>query len=298
MTEKIYYTINENTKTIHLTQSAGFFSCCSVRLNSIVTYFNLYGEFPKTVDSSHQFFLYKLSEREHEDVTFDFFEKPTNPPQPNPPTPNPPTPNPPKVDYLERYQFSQYKNLDYSGITPFIIRYFSPVIKIRTFMEMIEKKYNIKHTNTCVLFYRGNDKATETRLPEYEEYVKVARGIMAENPNVRFLVQSDETEFIDYIFQELGGAGEVEGADGTAVERVVLFKDEIRHINKKTHNSVDNINIADSKDTNYFYSKLYLAITVIMSRCNWVVCNTGNCSIWIALYRGTSAGIIQLGEII
>jgi len=30
-----------------------------------------------------------------------------------------------------------------------------------------------------------------------------------------------------------------------------------------------------------------------MSKCKYVVCNGGNCDIWIALYRVSSGGIIQ-----
>ena len=35
----------------------------------------------------------------------------------------------------------------------------------------MEKKYNINYNNICVLFYRGNDKITETLLCNYNEYL-------------------------------------------------------------------------------------------------------------------------------
>lgn len=41
------------------------------------------------------------------------------------------------------------------------------------------------------------------------------------------------------------------------------------------------------RDTNPLFSKYYLAITIIMSKCKYVICGSGsgNCSLWIALYR-------------
>ena len=64
---------------------------------------------------------------------------------------------------------------------------------------------------------------------------------------------------------------------------------EIRHMYKK-NNTVDKVN----KEQNYDYSLKYLAITLIMSKCKYVVCNTGNCSIWIVFFRNNTDNIIQL----
>ena len=66
------------------------------------------------------------------------------------------------------------------------------------------------------------------------------------------------------------------------------FKDEIRHM-KKQVNTVDVV----FQDKNYIFSKYYLAITIIMSKCKYIICGSGNCSIWIMLYRGNSNNICQ-----
>ena len=44
---------------------------------------------------------------------------------------------------------------------------------------------------------------------------------------------------------------------------------------------------------NYAKATLALAITIIMSKCKYIVCTTGNCSIWIMLYRGNVDNIFQ-----
>jgi len=66
------------------------------------------------------------------------------------------------------------------------------------------------------------------------------------------------------------------------------FKDEIRHM-KKCDTTVDYV----MRDNILDFSKKYLAITIIMSKCKFIICGSGNCSMWIALYRNNSEGIIQ-----
>jgi hypothetical protein len=44
------------------------------------------------------------------------------------------------------------------------------------------------------------------------------------------------------------------------------------------------------------YSQYYLAITMIMSKCKFVLCTNGNCSLWIVLFRGNSDNIFHLYE--
>jgi len=47
------------------------------------------------------------------------------------------------------------------------------------------------------------------------------------------------------------------------------------------------------KDTNSIFSKYYLAITIIMAKCNYIVCSSGNCSIWTMFYRGNAENVFQ-----
>lgn len=68
----------------------------------------------------------------------------------------------------------------------------------------------------------------------------------------------------------------------------IIFNDEIRHINK-CNNTVDKI----MKDKNNEFSKYYLAITIIMSKCKYIICGSGNCLLWIMLYRNNSNNICQ-----
>jgi len=245
--------------------NAGFFSCCSMRLDELVKFYNKYKEFPKLVDSSEQFNWYKPAGRENESITADYFEesdsmiKYTGP-----------------VQYEHWYQYTDYKKLNYKRITPFIHKYFSPAKDVRTFVELLEAKYSIDYTNLGVLFYRGNDKITETANASYQDYLDRARKIQMANPKIRFLIQSDETEFIETMMSKL-------------LYPAFFMGDEIRHI-KKSINTVDKV---WTRDENYIFSQLYLAITIIMSKAKYIICGSGNCSIWICLYRGHAEGLQQ-----
>lgn len=179
------------------------------------------------------------------------------------------------IDFNIRTQFSNYQYIDYQNICPYIKKYFSPSLQIENIINSINSKYSVEYENTCVLFYRGNDKMTETRLCNYNEYVNFSKEIYKQNPNIKFLIQSDETEFIRY-FRNM------------YPHNSFYFKDEIRHISRQ-NNTVDKV----FKEQNSLYSKYYLAITIIMSKCKYVICGSGNCSIWIMFYRGNSNNVCQ-----
>ncbi len=247
------------------------FSCCSVKLQNIVEYIhNNNLKFPDLVDSSLLFDWYKENNKD-EDITFNYFEHYDN------------------INgiinlkscvnsngiLIEELQYQNYQLLDFDNIKPVITKYFSPSNNILNIIQDIEKKYNIDYNNICVLFYRGNDKNRETLICDYSEYLIYANKILEINPNILFLIQSDETEFINFISERFPNNS-------------FYFNDEIRHVSK-CDSTVDII----MKDTNHIFSKYYLAITIIMSKCKYIICGSGNCSLWIILYRGNNNNVIQ-----
>lgn len=272
----LYLMIRDGSKSKHLsktnekfkssvisTHNAGFFSCCSVKLNDIVNYINLNKKLPNYVNSSAQFEWYK---KKKGDITYDYFEHYDNVNN---------TYINYNINYNHTHQFMNYSNLDYNHIIPVVKKYFTPSRHITHIVGTIEKKYNLIYHKICVLFYRGNDKVTETKLGNYNEYLNYAKLIMKINPSILFLIQSDETEFIDFMSNKLPNNS-------------FYFKDEIRHM-KKCNNTVDKV----MKSQNYEFSKYYLAITIIMSKCKYIICGSGNCSLWIMLYRKNSKNVIQ-----
>jgi len=243
--------------TLVVNHDSGFFSCCSMRLEKIVEYYNQYVQLPNSIDSSQQFLLYRPS------VCEDYFL------------------TVPTVRINQRtafenwYQFMNYTILQFSSLLPFVRKYFQPTPAIEAIVSTMEKKYTLDYKNLCVLFFRGNDKATETQLPSYNDYIVRGKAIQQANPKIRFIVQSDELEFVAAMKQAFGSS-------------IVVFTDEARMISKES-TSVDIV----FKKENHLYSKYFLAIVLILSKCRLIVCNSGNISLWIVLYRGSVEGVQQ-----
>lgn len=249
---------------IRIRHNAGFFSCCSVKLAKIVEFINSNKKLPERVDSSHQFKWYKNNMKC--DITFDYFEHYENKPDVDVVD---------SITYKDNHQFKAYANLDYNGLIPLVKKYFTPSTEINEIITNIEQKYDLVYENICVLFYRGNDKTTETKKCKYDEYLSYVDTLMKKNEKLVLLLQSDETEFIEFMTEKFP-------------DNSFYFRDEIRHM-KKCNSTVD----IKMRSTNYEFSKKYLAITVIMSKCKYVICGTGNCDMWIMFYRGNNENVIQ-----
>ena len=248
--------------------TAGFFSCSTICLENIVSYFNTHHKLPDILDRSYQYDLYKPVNNSS-DVSHIYFTETSDIIKYNGDI---------KITTSKsEQQFSDYRLINHSAIKPFIQRYFTPSALIQDIILMIKYKYKIDYNNTCVLFYRGNDKMRETNACSYDEIIQKARIVRANNPNITFLIQSDETEFIERMLHEFPGS--------------IYFNNEIRHM-KKCDSTVD----LQYVEKNPEYSMQFLAITCIMSKCKYIICNSGNCSLWIILYRGNSEGLYQYLE--
>ncbi len=248
-----------------------FFSCCSVRMGFLIEHINKYQKLPKILNSNKTFTMYK--DDKDTDITFNYFENYNNI----------------DISYncdkkiifnnfkgaFWNFQASNYHNFDYNITNSLVKKYFSPNNEIKNIINSIENKYNIDYSNTCCIFFRGLDKITETKLPDYNDYIKNIDNILFKNPNIKLLIQSDETEFLNFIEKKYPNNS-------------FYFKEEIRHINKS-------INLVDKVFDNIEkFSKNFLAITIIMSKCKYIICNGGtNVSAWIILYRGNSNNVIE-----
>jgi hypothetical protein len=253
---------------LKVSHEGGFFSCCSVRLYYLVLFFNKYKQLPYVFDTTGFYTWYKQNNSK-EDITYEYFKHYDDVPEKIEYTDD--------IDYHECYQYKDYPELDLKSLAPFIRKFYTPTDKIREIQKSIEDKYNLDFENTCVLFYRGNDKATEFKPPTFDTYLKYVNKILLNNPNIKFLVQSDETNFLNFMKSQ------------PFADKITIFYDEIRHMYKK-NNTVDKVN----KELNYEYSQKYLAITLIMSKCKHIVCNRGNCSIWMVFFRNNTDNIIEL----
>lgn len=249
------------------THNAGFFSCCSMKLENIVSYINSNKNLPEYVDSSKQFKFYK-KQNNNNDITYHYFIHYDNLQDTAIINPNN------HIHYTHTDQFIDYSKLDYDNIVPIVNRYFSPSNRINNIIHYMENKYNLVYNNICVLFYRGTDKKNEITLCPYDEYLQFTNMILNENPNTQFLIQSDEIAFIQFMKENFPNNS-------------ICFDDELGHFGGLSHLNINN------RDANYEFSNYFLALIIIMSKCKYIICGSGNCPMWIMFYRGHCKNVFQ-----
>lgn len=254
-----------DSNTLTITHNAGFFSCCQIRLEKILEFYNEHGVLPERIDSSKQFGYYKTAAMKERDTTSDYFlmkpvsqflelERST----------------PENISFIKKelkdaaqnveVQFSIYKHIDFDSISPLFRHYFSPSPQIMEVLNHLERKYRLNYSNLCTVYYRGTDKQLETNLASFEEFILKALQIKTHIPDIKFLLETDSREFRNLFLSK--------------------FPDSIYFLEVDIGNP--------------FVHSIYLLASVIaMSKTKIVVSSSGNVSLWTALYRGSADNIIQ-----
>jgi hypothetical protein len=187
-----HYEMNDSTLVIN--HSAGVFSCYTIRLEALLDYFRTYKRLPSVVDSSQQFMFYKDDPKD--DISSHFFETieefliPYNGKN--------------ATSEPTEHQFSDYSKLNYADVKPFVEKYFTPSISIREQVKRLERGLPWQYQSICGMRYRGTDKKVETNQPSYAELVLKAVKLKRKVPQLNFLIQSDEQDFLEYATRRLG----------------------------------------------------------------------------------------------
>lgn len=252
---------------LKINHNAGFFSCCTVKLHCIVQCVNLYKKLPDTVDSSEQFELYKKQAEKDKDITYNFFEHHDDMKNIEIQIP---------IDYIHQHQLIEYSQLDYERIYPIIKKYFTPSSNINENVNKLENRYSLDVNNTLAVYYRGTDKKIETKISPFEDFYNQILDVKKKaTEDLKILIQSDSAQFIDYI--------KAKNLDNI----IIIDENRTSYLDKGIHN--EHLN----DDTNYDDIVNFLSTVIIMSKCKYIICGSGNCSIWIMFYRGNSKNVIQ-----
>ena len=237
-----------------ISEGSGIFSCCTVRLEKILKYFNHFHKTPFLVDSSQQFSDYK---HEGEDISSELFGI-------NDEVHIDWSGRPLCITYsIDEQQFSNYGSLNFGDITPFIEKYFSPSRVVIDAMRNLSNLSNFNPANTCVIRFRGTDKELETIQPTYEEMLQKALSLKANYPDLRFAIQTDENKFRQYIFKNLG-------------DNCFTLEEAENNNQRSTHNYIQ------------FY-----AIILLLSKSKFIITTSGNGELWMLLFRGHASGVSQ-----
>ena len=257
-----YKTMNLFGRGRYGNPNAGFFCQCSVLLTSIIEYYKMNNKWPKNMDTSQQFEIYKPLNKKNQDIFEDIF----------------------KINYQitsmnsngyfhPDFHFGHY--WEFGGVTWEIYakpinRYFNPSDYVQSLIDKFINKYNINFMDTCAIYYRGTDKITEQELLLFEYIENRMEAIKKINNDIKFLVQSDQEEFINNIKEKHSD--------------IIIIEENITVTgNKGIHNTFKD-------DDNYKILLNFVATMFIMKDCNYVITGSGNCSLWLALLRSNSFG--------
>jgi len=252
---------NALQSVLNIEHNAGFFSCCHVRLEKIIQFYNNSGNLPERIDGSKQFTYYKTDAMKERDTTSDYFlVKPVSEfleVERNPAG---------NISFFKKElkdaeaQFSNYKDINFDSILPLFRHYFSPTPQIMEVLNHLERKYLLDYSNLCTVYYRGTDKQLETNLASFEEFILKALQVKRLVPGIKFLLETDSHEFRNLFLSKFP----------------------------------DSVYFSEVENKNPFVHSIYLLASVIaMSKTKIVVCSSGNVSLWTALYRGSANNIIQ-----
>jgi hypothetical protein len=249
-----------------VSHNAGFFSCCAGRLYYIIRFCNENRRLPEIVDCSKQFEMYKPDPLI--DVTYDFFQQYDSVYS--------------RIDMatyktipitLHNFQHSNYKTIDYGSIVPFCRKYFTPSEGIQEIYWKLIDKYNIDLDKCIGLYYRATDKGKETRIDSFERFYEKAMELYKDG--FQLLIQTDSTPFLEYMQDKCQG------------KNIVVIKEN------KTSNTNLGIHNENTAQQNHQEVQIFLATVILLSQCKYVVCTSGNVSVWIMYYRGGAKNTFQ-----
>jgi hypothetical protein len=246
--------------------SSGFFSCSSLILIYLFEYINKYHKLPLKIDTKNMLTIYQLHENHdvfkhcfyEKDITIDFKDKITFS----------------KTNH--EAQFSDYKQLRFDLLLPFIEKYYNPTEPIQSKIIKLKEKYNINNEKQyCGVFYRGNDKIKETQQPSYYEVTNKALELKKNNHDIIFIIQTDEYEFLKHFL--------------TIFPDSIYFT-EIPVINKQMTTIA---NIYQNNNNKLEILEYYIASIMIFSTLKHVICTYGNGELFMCFFRKNANGIIQ-----
>lgn len=175
-----------------------------------------------------------------------------------------------------RCQFDLYRFDVYNKVRD---RFFNPSDLILERKNFLINKYKFDPLKTISVLYRGTDKGTELKLGSPEEYLNVVKNILKNNPDFKVLLQTDQTQVIQYFYEQLG-------------DTLITFEETPSTTSNKVIWSLMEQSDKDSID----WSQWFDAALRCVSDCKYLVNHTGNVAFFANLYRGNVNKVYQFNE--
>jgi hypothetical protein len=173
-----------------------------------------------------------------------------------------------------------FKQLPLSDLCKAASIFFSPsqaVIKLANDMVISS---GVSPERSIAVFYRGTDKSVDgVKFAPVDEYIRAANEILQKSPaHLEIIVQTDQEQVRDTILAHFG-------------QRCRFFKDlPVTRGSAGIHQLKFGAELMMSRED---LAKRMIAITIILSKCAYVITSTGNVGAWIAIYRGTPSNLYQ-----
>jgi len=249
-----------------LRHDAGFFSVCTTALSSVLDLHRC-GIRTRGIDGSAVFADFR-DPGAPGDVYRRLFE----------PDAGVALPARPVVFSATRDNHGRYRELDFGALVPFVRRHFMPAAPVRQRQRDLLGRHGLDPARLVGLWYRGTDKHTEVAPADIQDYIALAERLLGADPALRLLVQTDQAQIRDAVVGHFGPRcvyfDEMPvTAGGTAVHRQDIAREY-------------------GMSRGDFASTL-LACVGVLARCRQLITHTGNIGLWLALYRGSAAGLHQ-----
>jgi hypothetical protein len=181
-----------------------------------------------------------------------------------------PLPDPNKCQF-DLYRFDIYNKIR--------DRFFNPNDLISERKNILINKYKLEPQKTISVLYRGTDKGTELKLGSPTKYLKIVKNILRDNPNFKVLLQTDQTQVIQYFYEQLGDA-------------LVTFEETPSTESNKVIWSLMEHHGKDSIDWSQWFDSALRCV----AECKYLVNHTGNVAFFANLYRGNVNKVYQFNE--
>jgi hypothetical protein len=248
-------------KQLKLLHDAGFFSNCTVTLQSLTVLYPMEGYIEVIWPTQN---TWRDVDRSRENLFHEYF-------QPKHPS------SAKEMQFVPRFNYHGfYEDLHFKKLNTYIHNYFNPSSLVNNRIQQFVEKYHIRPEKTIGLCYRGTDKATEFPAVSPSCYLLEVQKLLKKYNDLRVLVQTDQKQVRDYFLAEIGSA-----AFYFEEMPVTCFSSAMHIITEKTI-------------SNFELGVNLLAAVKILAQCEYLVSHTGNVSLWIFLYRGSPRNSCQL----
>lgn len=259
--------------------NSGFYSNTHQTFSAILTLL-AHGIVPETISYEHGFKSYKLNPLQ--DIYPHFH-------RPNLQQELPVWKNLYRID-ANRTSGESISLIPFGEYSQIINRYFSPSETIISNIDYLKNKYTFNSEETISIFYRGTDKFTEVSVATPEEYASVAKKLLKKNSSYRVLIQTDQTQALEYFLNEFGDRAfyfeELPTTNKTGDDAKKIDM-EFFHKRFDYEENVDPVP----------FSQMFDAAIRLIASSKYPILHTGNGALFVYLYRGNANNVYQFNEL-